>query len=265
MLKRTGKGGMAPFKGSGFVTGRTVNARREAEWSAPTYFDMTIYGLGPPFRGDKGLAQTHAVPCDSGLGYNTRFRPLSIMCCRMFLCIACQGARVALTAVLSALSATREHPCLCIEVCLYAIATGAAVYVVWSRRRSAVFVSWCRPTDEISGCSCSAWWCVLWDAEHLPSLDPVRIQPKAHATGQKSSRLYPPSSNFALEAVLRAVRAYVDAVPLCPRCPSPAPDFNPSLTRACIARVHTLLLHLSPTLQIPEYPEFVLTLNPFRP
>ena len=52
MLKRTGKGGMAPFKGSGFITGRTVNARREAEWSAPTYFDMTIYGLGPPFRGD---------------------------------------------------------------------------------------------------------------------------------------------------------------------------------------------------------------------
>jgi len=52
MLKRTGKGGMAPFKGSGFVTGRTVNARRETEWSAPTYFDMTIYGLGPPFRGD---------------------------------------------------------------------------------------------------------------------------------------------------------------------------------------------------------------------
>ena len=51
MLKRTGKGGMAPFKGTGFVTGRTVNVRRETEWSAPTYFDMTIYGLGPPFRG----------------------------------------------------------------------------------------------------------------------------------------------------------------------------------------------------------------------
>ena len=60
MLKRTGKGGMAPFKGSGFVTGRTVNARRETEWSAPTYFDMTIYGLGPPFRGDAThYANTH--------------------------------------------------------------------------------------------------------------------------------------------------------------------------------------------------------------
>ena len=52
MLKRTGKGGMAPFKGTGFFTGRTVNARRETEWSAPSYFDMCVYGLGPPFRGE---------------------------------------------------------------------------------------------------------------------------------------------------------------------------------------------------------------------
>ena len=67
MLKRTGKGGVAPFKGTGFVTGRTVNARRETEWSAPTYFDMTVYSLGPPFRGGRPvLVDQPGITCVAG-------------------------------------------------------------------------------------------------------------------------------------------------------------------------------------------------------
>ena len=50
MLKRIGKG-IAFFEGSGFVIGKSLNARRETEWSAPSYFDMKLRGLGPPFRG----------------------------------------------------------------------------------------------------------------------------------------------------------------------------------------------------------------------
>ena len=50
MLKRSGKG-IVFFKGTGFVIGKTVNSRRETVWSAPSYFDMVLHGLGPRFRG----------------------------------------------------------------------------------------------------------------------------------------------------------------------------------------------------------------------
>ncbi len=95
MLKRTGKGGMAPFKGSGFVTGRTVNARRETEWSAPTYFDMTIYGLGPPFRGEETLSASHPWQFGLALSYAGSSRSTSIMLCYAALLAACQIARAA--------------------------------------------------------------------------------------------------------------------------------------------------------------------------
>lgn len=50
-LKRTGVG-ITIFKGCGFLTARTTNARREGVWSAPTYFDMMIGGLREPYKSE---------------------------------------------------------------------------------------------------------------------------------------------------------------------------------------------------------------------
>ena len=55
MLKRIGKG-LAYFEGTGFVIGKSLNARRETEWSAPSYFEMKLRGIGPPFRGASSAA-----------------------------------------------------------------------------------------------------------------------------------------------------------------------------------------------------------------
>ena len=105
MLKRTGKGGMAPFKGTGFVTGRTVNARRETEWSAPSYFDMAVYGLGPPFRGEPwcyprlAVSRRCSLVMDSGSGCKPSVGTYSmvISCqtgpvlCPLLCCLAKRG------------------------------------------------------------------------------------------------------------------------------------------------------------------------------